>query len=271
MVLNDIINSRKSKINGKRVQIANTDFVSPSEQHVPDIKLSPVIKNENTHQRLSTLVEETKKTKEISLPQTNSFMIPEFLNKNPDTTNHCPKCVRRFKELSNDFIKMAKTNLVSELPFSSDIQNVALKCTKCNSEHNLILTSKKIVSDLRKMCKEEEPKFLKCPDCKMTFTATEKILEAFHAASIKYNHPDIDLTRIGKKRFLYNGIDTQRYASLLENFAKNDDYKHYEITANKYNLEVANAMANINIHHWAHFESCFKYSKSKVKKDRKCR
>ena len=30
-------------------------------------------------------------------------------------------------------------------------------------------------------------------------------------------------------------------------------------------------MAHINIHHWSHFESCFKYSKSKAKKDRKCR
>ena len=63
MVLNGIINSRKSKNNGKKIQIANTDFVSPSEQHVPDIKLSPVTENENTHQRLPTLVEETKKQK----------------------------------------------------------------------------------------------------------------------------------------------------------------------------------------------------------------
>ena len=163
MVLTDIIKSRKSKNNTKKIPIANTDFVSPSEQHVPDIKQSPVIENENTHQRIPILVEDTKNQKKISLPQTKSFMIPDFLNKNPDTTNHCPKCVCRFNELSNDFLKMAKTNLVSELPFSSDIQNVALKCTICDSERNLVLTSKKIVSDLRKMCKEDEPKFFKMP------------------------------------------------------------------------------------------------------------
>ena len=96
---------------------------------------------------------------------------------------------------------MAKTNLVSELPFSSDIQRIALKCTKCNSEKDLVLSNKSVISYLRKMCKEEEPKFLLCPDCKLTFSSTEKIIEAFDAASAKYNAPKIDLSRSGKNVF----------------------------------------------------------------------
>lgn len=114
-------------------------------------------------------------------------MIPDFLAKNINTEKHCSNCVNRFKDLGNDFIRMTKNNLVSELPFSKDIQKIALQCTKCNSEKNLILVTKNVISNLRKMCRDEEPKYLKCPDCKSTFTSTEKIIEAFDAASTKYN------------------------------------------------------------------------------------
>ena len=71
--------------------------------------------------------------KKISLPTTKCFMIPDFLRKNPYVKAHCSKCINRFKEFGNDFIKMAKNNLVSELPFSAAIQKIILQCTKCNS------------------------------------------------------------------------------------------------------------------------------------------
>ena len=63
------------------------------------------------------------------------------------------------------------------------------------------MSNKNVISNLRKMCKEEEPKFLLCPDCKLTFSSTEKIIEAFDAASAKYNAPKIDLYRSGKNVF----------------------------------------------------------------------
>ena len=97
---------------------------------------------------------------------------------------------------------MTKNNLVSELPFSNDIQKIALRCTNCNSEKNFVLVNKNIISNLRKMCKEEEPKYLKCPDCNLTVSSTEKIIEAFDAASALYNQPKIDLTRTGEKVFV---------------------------------------------------------------------
>ncbi len=198
-------------------------------------------------------------------------MIPDFLGKNISTRKHCSKCVNRFNDLGNDFIRMTKNNLVSELPFPDNIQKIALQCTKCKSENNLVLVNKNTISNLRKMCREEEPKYLKCPDCNKTFSSTEKITEAFDAASLLYNQPKIDLTRSGKKIFLFNGIETNEYAKLLETFAQNDDFINYQKCANEYNFEIAKAMAHTNIHHWSHFESCFKYSKSKAKKDRKCR
>ena len=70
---------------------------------------------------------------------------------------------------------------------------------------------------------------------------------------------------------MFKGIASTKYAMALDNFVQKDDYENYAICANKYNLEIAKAMAHTNIHHWSHFESCFKYSKSKYKKDRKCR
>ena len=70
---------------------------------------------------------------------------------------------------------------------------------------------------------------------------------------------------------MFKGIDTKKYAKTLEHFAKEDDFINYKLFAIKYNLEIAKAMAHVNIHHWSHFESCFKYSKSKKKMDRKCR
>ena len=48
-------------------------------------------------------------------------MTQNFLKDNTDIKNHCLKCVHMFKELGDDLIKIANTNLVSELTFSCDI------------------------------------------------------------------------------------------------------------------------------------------------------
>ena len=182
-------------------QFSNYDlFVSPPEQHSPDVINPPLSNNNQSTSIVRVIPKIILGRKKISLPQTKCFMIPDFLAKNINTEKHCSNCVNRFKDLGNDFIRMTKNNLISELPFSKDIQKIALQCTKCNSEKNLILVTKNVISNLRKMCRDEEPKYLKCPDCKSTFTSTEKIIEAFDAASMKYNRPKIDLTRTGKKK-----------------------------------------------------------------------
>ena len=102
--------NRKKKINIKPFSIT-------TRHTVPDSVKSPVIlENEgivfaDVNPRNNVI--EAK----ISLPQTKCFMVLDFLKKNPHTQNHCSKCVNRFKELGNDFLQMAKTNLVSELLF----------------------------------------------------------------------------------------------------------------------------------------------------------
>ena len=247
------------------------ELVSPTAPHSPDLCFPTSDISNQVKPIVRVIPKIILGQKKISLPKTKCFMIPDFLGKNISTRKHCSKCVNRFNDLGNDFIRMTKNNLVSELPFPDNIQKIALQCTKCKSENNLVLVNKNTISNLRKMCREEEPKYLKCPDCNKTFSSTEKITEAFDAASLLYNQPKIDLTRSGKKIFLFNGIETNEYAKLLETFAQNDDFINYQKCANEYNFEIAKAMAHTNIHHWSHFESCFKYSKSKAKKDRKCR
>ena len=48
-------------------------------------------------------------------------MTQNFWKDNTDIKNHCLKCVDMFKDMADDFIQIAKTNLVSELTFSCDI------------------------------------------------------------------------------------------------------------------------------------------------------
>ena len=139
--INQIPNIQKNNLNSKsnNEKKSKSDIlVSPPDQHVPDnIKYPVILVNKG-----KIIVDVNPQNKDIAakilLPQTKCFMIPDFLKKKPPTKNHCSKCVNRFKELGNDFIKMAITNLISKLPYSSDIQRIPLQCTKCNSEKDLV-------------------------------------------------------------------------------------------------------------------------------------
>ena len=128
-----------------------------------------------------------------------------------------------------------------------------------------------MLHDLRTRGGNEEKRCLVCTECKRTFTPTKKILEGFDNACKILDSPMINPTLAGKKEFIYHGLPVETIVSKLNEASGKHDSEMYKYWVRKMNLEVAKGMFHLNIHHWKHFESCFKYSKKRNKKTQECR
>ena len=77
----------------------------------------------------------------------------------------------------------------------------------------------------------------------------------------------LDPTLAGKKEFIYHGLPVSTIVTKLNEASEKKNSEMYKFWVRKMNLEVAKAMFHLNIHHWKHFESCFKSSKkNKIRK-----
>ena len=207
------------------------------------------------------------------IPPQHPYRIPKEGDEKILFPDSCKDCVRSIDCVGNSFIRMINLNFTSELPFDDDINNIILKCTYCKGGKNtLILKSERYFHQkLRKRGPAQEHAYLYCKQCKHSFTSTEKILEGINAQCKKLKMPEFNPTRQSKRHFIFNGLDTTKYVENLNDaFSRNDiaKTKHW---VSKLNLEIAQAMYYLNIHHWKHFNSCFKYTKKNQAEKQNCR
>ena len=189
-----IESSDESKIKSKHVILQSEE--ESSEELVENVVLS------------QSMIRSSDKKKILSkhgIPQNNNYRIPSSKNENKLSDQTCDKCIKALDSIGVSFLKMVSNNLKSELPFSSETNQIILNCTKCANFPTLFIKSKNIFRKLGHRGGEEEIPYLLCRECKRVCTSTEIFLEGFQFMSTKFQAPDFDPSNIGKQRFIYKG------------------------------------------------------------------
>ena len=143
---------------------------------------------------------------------------------------------------------MVSNHLKSELPFSSETNKIILNCTKCANFPTLFIKSKNVFRKLGHREGEEEIPYLLCRECKRFCTSTEIFLEGFQFMSTKFQEPDFDPSNIGKRRFIYEGLDVYLFNRKINEAYDNKDLDSLSYWIEKQSFEVAKSAFYLNIH-----------------------